>query len=695
MASSKIKGITIEINGNTTKLQDALKNVDKQVYGLNSDLKALNQALKLDPKNTELLAQKQDVLGRNIAATAERLETLKEAQRQMGSYAKLTDAQKESYNQLSVEITKAEHALNSMNEEVKSMDRMDLSKLKEGLSQAGKVAAGVAATVAAAVAAAATAIGKLMKDAINSYAAYEQNVGGVETLFKENADIVIKNAKNAYRTAGVSANQYMQTVTSFSASLLQSTGKDTKKAAQIADMAFIDMADNANKFGTSMESIQNAYQGFAKQNYNMLDNLKLGYGGSRKEMERLLSDAQKLTGVKYNINNLADVYNAIHAIQESLDVTGTTAKEAESTITGSAASMKAAFDNFLNGSGGVEELSKTLSTFLKNILAAVKKLAPGLVRGIVDLFKTLVPELANMVGELLPIVIDGAKQLIQGLINFINNDSEQFINMAVDMLMNLVTFILDNLPILLQASIKMIAELARGLAKAAPDLIPAIVDCLLLMVDTIIDNLDLLIDAALELILALTEGIFKALPRLIERLPELVEKLVKALIKAAPKMLEAAGELIVQLAQGLIDGIGSIFDVGWQLIEGLVDGIKQGWEWLKSTVKGIGEGIVDFFKGIFGIHSPSKIMREEIGKNLGLGIVEGINDTVSDVEKAMSNLSSGVEASVNPTINPTANSNPLYVMIDKFINDRETSVQQLAEELEFYRKMTATAKGGA
>ncbi len=695
MASSKIKGITIEINGNTTKLQDALKNVDKQVYGLNSDLKALNQALKLDPKNTELLAQKQDVLGRNIAATAERLETLKEAQRQMGSYAKLTDAQKESYNQLSVEITKAEHALNSMNEEVKSMDRMDLSKLKEGLSQAGKVAAGVAATVAAAVAAAATAIGKLMKDAINSYAAYEQNVGGVETLFKENADIVIKNAKNAYRTAGVSANQYMETVTSFSASLLQSTGKDTKKAAKIADMAFIDMADNANKFGTSMDSIQNAYRGFAKQNYTMLDNLKLGYGGTKKEMERLLSDAQKLTGVKYNINNLADVYNAIHAIQESLGVTGTTAKEAEETITGSAASMKAAFDNFLNGSGGVEELSKTLSTFLKNILAAVKKLAPGLVRGIVDLFNTLVPELANMVGELLPIIIDGAKQLIQGLINFINNDSEQFINMAIDMLMNLVTFILDNLPILLQASIKMIAELARGLAKAAPDLIPAIVDCLVLMVDTIIDNLDLLIDAALELILALTEGIFKALPQLIERLPELVEKLVRALIKAAPKMLDAAVELIGQLAQGLIDGIGSIFDVGWELIEGLVDGIKAGWEWLKSSVKSLGEGIVDFFKGIFGIHSPSKIMREEIGKNLGLGIVEGINDTVSDVEKAMSNLSSGVEASVNPTINPTANSNPLYVMIDKFINDRETSVQQLAEELEFYRKMTATAKGGA
>ncbi len=693
MASSRIKGITIEIGGNTTKLQDALKGVDKQVYSLNGDLKALNQALKLDPKNTELLAQKQDVLGRSIAATAERLETLKEAQKQMGSYAKLTDEQKASYNQLSLEIAKSENALKSMDKEMRSMNKIDFSKLTEGLKKAGDAALTVAKTIAAAVGAIAAAIGKVLKDAVQSYASYEQNVGGVETLFGKSADKVIKNAQKAYKTAGVSANQYMEGVTSFAASLLQATGNNTDKAANIADMAFRDMADNANKFGTSMDSIQHAYQGFAKQNYTMLDNLKLGYGGTKKEMERLLRDAQKITGVKYNINNLADVYTAINVIQKKLGVTGTTAKEAEETITGSAASMKAAFDNFLNGSGGVEDLSSSIATFLKNVLNALKKLAPGIIKGLVDLFKTLVPQLASMVGELLPIIVEGAKQLIQGLIEFINNDSEQFIQMAIDMLMNLVTFILDNLPVLLQAAIKIVAELARGIAKAAPDLIPAIVDCLILMVETLIDNLDLLIDAALELILALTDGIMIALPRLIEKVPEIVIKLVKALINAAPKMLEAAAELIAKLGAGLWEGIKSIADVGKQLVEGLWEGIKSMGDWLWDKIKGFGSWIVDGFKDIFGIASPSKEMRWQ-GQMIGEGLALGIDDTIGEVEKAMSELSSGVEASVNPTINPTANSNPLYITIDKFYNNRATDVQQLAEELEFYRKNTALAKGG-
>ena len=694
MASSRIKGITIEIGGNTTKLQDALKGVDKQVYSLNGDLKALNQALKLDPKNTELLAQKQDVLGRSIAATAERLETLKEAQRQMGSYAKLTDEQKASYNQLSLEIAKSENALKSMDKEMRSMNKIDFSKLTEGLKKAGDVALTVAKTIGAAVGAISAAIGKILKDAVQSYASYEQNVGGVETLFGKSADKVIKNAQKAYKTAGVSANEYMEGVTSFAASLLQATGNNTDKAANIADMAFRDMSDNANKFGTSMDSIQHAYQGFAKQNYTMLDNLKLGYGGTKTEMQRLLKDAQKITGVKYNINNLADVYTAINVIQKKLGVTGTTAKEAEETITGSAASMKAAFDNFLNGSGGVEDLSSSIATFLKNVLNALKKLAPGIIKGLVDLFKTLVPQLASMVGELLPIIVEGAKQLIQGLIEFINNDSEQFIQMAIDMLMNLVTFILDNLPVLLQAAIKIIAELARGIAKAAPDLIPAIVDCLILMVETLIDNLDLLIDAALELILALTDGIMIALPRLIEQVPEIVIKLVKALINAAPKMLEAAAELIAKLGAGLWEGIKSIADVGKQLVEGLWEGIKSMGDWLWDKIKGFGNWIIDGFKDIFGIESPSKEMRWQ-GQMVGEGLALGIEDTIGDVEKAMNDLSTGVESSVNPTINPTANSNPLYITIDKFYNNRATDVQQLAEELEFYRKNTALAKGGA
>ena len=694
MANKNIKGITIDISGDTSKLQKSLNAVNAPINKINKELKDLNQALKLDPKNTELLAQKQEVLKRNIEASKDKLNQLKDAQKQMGSYTHLTEEQKAAYNRLSLEITKSEDAIKSMNNELKSMNKIDFSALKDGLKKAGDVALNVAKVVASAVLAVGAAITKLIKDGVKSYADYEQNIGGIETLFGNSAQKVIKNAQNAYRTAGVSANEYMQGVSSFAASLLQSTGNNTEKAADIADMAFRDMADNANKFGTSMDSIQHAYQGFAKQNYTMLDNLKLGYGGTKTEMERLLKDAQAITGVKYDIKNLSDVYTAINVIQTKLGVTGTTAKEATETITGSAMSMKAAFNNFLNGSGGVNELSNTISTFLNNVLKAIKKIAPSLIKGLVSLFRDLIPTITSMIGELLPIVVDGAKELIKGLIDFINNDSEQFIEMAIDVLTNLVNFILENLPILLEASIKIISQLALGIAKQAPTLIPTIVDTLLLMVDTLIDNVDLMIDAAIALIMGLTEGIFNALPSLIERLPELIIKIVKELIKQAPKMLEAAAELIAKLAQGLLDGIGSIFDVGWQLIEGLIDGIKQGWEWLKNGVKSIGEGIVDFFKDIFGIASPSKVMRDEIGKNIGLGVVEGINDTIKDVDAAMDNLSTHVETSVNPTINPSANSNPLYINIDKFYNNRETDVQQLAQELEFYRKNVALAKGG-
>lgn len=277
MASKNIKGITIEISGNTTKLESALKDVNKVVYSTNAELRNLNQALKLDPKNTELLAQKQEVLRKNIQATTERLETLKEAQRQMGNYSSLTEEQKEQYRGLSVEIAKSENALKGMNEELKNTNKVDLSKLGEGLKKVGEIAKDVAKKMMEVTTAIGGALAGLVGAGVKSYADLEQNLGGVETLFKDSSDKVIENAKNAYKTAGVSANEYMAGVTSFSASLLQSLGGDTEKAADIADMAFRDMSDNANKFGTDMGSIQNAYQGFAKQNYTMLDNLKLGW----------------------------------------------------------------------------------------------------------------------------------------------------------------------------------------------------------------------------------------------------------------------------------------------------------------------------------------------------------------------------------------------------------------------------------
>ena len=267
-----------------------------------------------------------------------------------------------------------------------------MSKLKSGIGAVGKAFAAVGVAAAAGFVA-------ISKSAVESYAEYEQLAGGVETLFKDSADVLMGYADKAYQTAGLSANDYMETVTSFSASLLQSLGGDTAAAADYADQAIIDMSDNANKMGTSIEMIQNAYQGFAKQNYTMLDNLKLGYGGTKEEMQRLLDDAEKISGIKYDISSFADITQAIHVIQTELDITGTTALEASSTIQGSASAMKASWKNLMVGLADenanfdllLENFIASVGTFAQNLIPRIK-VALG---GVINLIKELVPEIAN------------------------------------------------------------------------------------------------------------------------------------------------------------------------------------------------------------------------------------------------------------------------------------------------------------
>lgn len=280
--------------------------------------------------------------------------------------------------------------------------KIDKKGFEKGLSSLENVANNAMEGVMKAVAAVTVAIAGIGTASVKSYAELEQNIGGIETLFKSSADKVNKYAKEAYKTAGMGANEYMSTVTGFSASLLQSLSGDTDKAADVANMALIDMADNANKMGTAMESIQFAYQGFAKQNYTMLDNLKLGYGGTKNEMERLLKDAQKITGVKYDISNLNDVFQAIHVIQGELGITGTTAKEAEETISGSVSSMKAAWDNFLNGSGTFDQFVESAKIALENIAKAVAQLLPRMAGEIIN---ALPKELITTVKVITPILI--------------------------------------------------------------------------------------------------------------------------------------------------------------------------------------------------------------------------------------------------------------------------------------------------
>lgn len=538
------------------------------------------------------------------------------------------------------------------------------SKVKSGFGKIGSIAVAGLAGVTAAVGGAASALAGLGTASVNSYADLEQNIGGIETLFKGSADKVIKNAENAYKTAGMSANQYMETVTGFSASLLQSLGGDTEKAADVADMALTDMADNANKMGTSMESIQWAYQGFAKQNYTMLDNLKLGYGGTKEEMQRLLSDAQKLTGVKYDISNLSDVYNAIHVIQQNLGITGTTAKEAASTITGSVSSMKAAFDNFLNGSGTIDQLVSTGITSIQNIVNAVGELLPNLIQSvanatpqIVGAINQIFPQILNLIMENAPTILNSIGQILMALVQSLITYMPQLLQIAMQLIQSFINGIITMLPQLIQMGIQLITQLITGIAQMLPELIPQAINAIITLVEGLINNIDKLIDAGIQLLMGLADGLINAIPILVEKIPTIIENLINAITRNLPKLIQMGIELIVKLAAGIIQAIpkliaaipqiigaiinglaqlpGMLLDVGKNLIQGLWNGISNAASWLWSKISGFCSGIVDKIKGFFGIHSPSKLFADEIGKMLGLGLGEGFDDSLNSVYKDM------------------------------------------------------------
>ena len=482
------------------------------------------------------------------------------------------------------------------------------SKLKGGLVTAAKVGT-------AAVAAAGTAIVAIGKQAIEQYAEYEQLVGGVETLYgnagksmeqyvQEVADQVrsrgfepdlegiaerwkaleaveqkvLKNASEAYRTAGLSANQYMETITGFTAALGQ-TIDDTSVVADYADMAVRDMSDNANKMGTSMEMIQNAYQGFAKQNYTMLDNLKLGYGGTQAEMQRLIADAAELSDtVDAQSMSFDNIVEAIHVVQTEMDITGTTEKEAATTIQGSLASMKGAWENLLTG--------------VADDNANFKTLTEQFVDSLVTVGENIIPRI-NII--------------IQGLTQLITETSQTIIPMAVQIL-------LENLPSVVAAGMDLIVALVSGIL----DNIDMLIDCVLEMVDVIvdklIDNLPKLIEGGIRLIAALANGLIRAIPNLVSKIPQIISSIVK----------------------GLISGIPAIFDVGKNIVEGLWNGIKNMGSWVTGKVKGFFGGIVSGVKDFLGIHSPSKVFAG-IGGFMAEGLGEGFDNEFSDIKKNIEN----------------------------------------------------------
>ena len=500
------------------------------------------------------------------------------------------------------------------------------------------------------------AVGKSLFATLTEGADLQQSIGGIETLFKDSADTMKAYADQAYDTAGMSANQYMEQTTSFAASLLQSLGGDTAAAAEVANMAMTDMSDNSNKMGTDMERITDAYQGFAKQNYTMLDNLKLGYGGTKTEMERLLADAQKITGVKYDINSLADVYNAIHVIQGELDITGTTADEAATTLSGSFKAMAAAGKNVLGKltlgqdiGPSLEALAQTTTTFLVgNLLPAVWNILSALPGGVVTLVQSMGTQLAAALPSFLAQFQTG-----------ITGGLPQLLTAGQTMLSNLIAGLMQNLPQLLQTAVSVINQLVTGFYTAMPQIAEAAITLLTQFCQGIIANLPQILSAGTSILQNLLSGISIALPQLITSAGQMIITLTSALLQNLPQIITAGFNLLTALITGIGQGLPGIItaaiEVGAGFFDAIIslDWIQLGADIINGIISGIGSAVgalvdaaisaakaaFDAAKNALGIHSPSRLFRDQIGKMIPSGMALGITANLKPVTTAMRTLS--------------------------------------------------------
>ena len=501
---------------------------------------------------------------------------------------------------------------------------IDKSGFKAGIDSLGsiaeagmKVVKGLALTTTAAVTAAGAAIGALTKSAIEGYADYEQLVGGVETLFGAGGqsledyaasvgktvdgvraeyemlsaaqEEVLANADNAFRTAGMSANDYMETVTSFSAALIQSLGGDTLAAAQKADMAITDMADNINKMGSDAESVENAYKGFAKQNFTMLDNLKLGYGGTKEEMQRLLADAEKISGVKYDISSYADIVDAIHVVQTEMGITGTTAREAASTIQGSMSMASAAWDTGMADPESdfdalLGNLIDSIVIVGDNLIPRITATVPRLVEGVSELISELAGYIPDIVQELLPAFMEGAEELVSAvtdilpqllsivgelvpqLVDSVTTLLPEFAEAGVQVVTGLCDGIVSNIGSISTAALKISGTLVDAFIQLAPKLLDAAAKAVITLAKGITDNVPLIKDAVSELILEMTAVRAEVLPELIDAVTQVIAALVEIISDNSGLLIDSALQIISVLAESLISNIGVLVDAAVELV---------------------------------------------------------------------------------------------------------------------------------
>lgn len=551
----------------------------------------------------------------------------------------------------------------------------------------GSFLAGLGKTTLAITGAVATGSVALIKNVSSSYGALQQSIGGIETLFGNSAEKVIANANRAFTTAGISANEYMQQVTSFSASLLQSLGGDTEKACNVADRAVTDMADNANKMGTSMESIQNAYQGFAKQNYTMLDNLKLGYGGTKGEMQRLIKDASKMTDVQKKLGvtvdgssmSFSNIINAISVMQTKLGIAGATADEAGSTIEGSFNSLSASWQNFIAGLGNPDADMKALvQNLATGIDGAIKNVTP-IIDNMVAVLPTVMDAIINAVSQMLPTLINTFTQLITKVIDAIVRLLPQFIPLAVDCILTVTQALIQNLPLLIEAGVLLITSLIQGIGSAMPTLLPVVIDVLGQIVNSLTQNLPLLLDAGMTLLENIITGLVNGIPTALPKILTFIQDLGDRLSAEAPALITRGFELLMILVQGIITALPILIEQVPTIISTFCDIINDnmpmillmGVTLLTELIKGIisilptlGKNAGKILKAIIDVIQAFQWLN--LGKNIIKGFANGIKNMVGTVKTAGTNIFNAIKNAIQnlPTTLKTLGSNGIKGMVN-------------------------------
>ena len=685
-------GLKIGLEGEK-EFKKALTEINQSFKVLGSEMKLVESQFSKNDDSADALAARHKVLTEQVEAQRKKVEMLKQALANAAESFGENDRRTQAWQ---IQLNNAQAALNGMERELsdneEAMDRLGkemddtgdaADDLEEELDDAGDAAddsegkfsklgstlktVGVAmGTCVAAAAAAAVSLGKAV---IEAYGEYEQLVGGVDTLFQESSGKLQEYAANAYKTAGMSANDYMSTVTSFSASLIQSLGGDAEAAVKYADMAITDMADNANKMGTDIGLIQNAYQGFAKQNYTMLDNLKLGYGGTKEEMERLLADATAISGIEYDISSYADVVSAIHVIQESMGVAGATAAEAEHTIEGSLNSMKAAVANLVVGFGDadadIEQLCNNVVDAFQDVLTNITPI----IENIISALPTALNALLETVGELLPTLLETVVDLFSQVLNTLLTLLPELIPVVIQAVLTIVNTLIENLPLLVEAAIQIVMSLVQGIAQALPTLIPTAVQAVITIVQSLIDSLPMILDAALQLITGLADGLLAAIPVLIAALPEIILSIINFILDAIPQIIETGIQLLTSLVAALPEIIIAIVEAIPQIISGIIEAvlsaipqiIQAGIDLLISLIKALPQiittivsAIPDIISGIVNAVISNIPLIVQAGIDLLTSLIKNLPTIIVEIVKAVPQIISGLVSALGKGVSQLA-----------------------------------------